>query len=53
MVDVAGVTDVADAVVIAGIGPSCKMNHSKVEAGSAEPDGVDTGVGTRAEGIDT
>ncbi|KAH9306744.1 hypothetical protein KI387_011148, partial [Taxus chinensis] len=44
MVDVAGVTDVADAAVIVGIGPSCEMTGGKVDAGRVEPDGADAGV---------
>ncbi|KAH9318399.1 hypothetical protein KI387_020168, partial [Taxus chinensis] len=45
MVDVAGVTEVSDAEVIVGIGPSCKMTGAKVDAGSTEPDRADAGVG--------
>ncbi|KAH9302482.1 hypothetical protein KI387_014065, partial [Taxus chinensis] len=53
MVDVAGVTEVADAAVIVGIGPSYKTTGGKVDAGSIEPDGADARVGERVGGIDT
>ncbi|KAH9305694.1 hypothetical protein KI387_010098, partial [Taxus chinensis] len=52
-VDVMGAIEVADAEVIAGIGPNCEMTGGKVDAGSIEPDAADAGVGARVRGIDT
>ncbi|KAH9311608.1 hypothetical protein KI387_026643, partial [Taxus chinensis] len=52
MVDVAGVTYIADMAVIAGIGPSCETTGDKVDAGSVELDGANAGVGVRVGGID-
>ncbi|KAH9313600.1 hypothetical protein KI387_022227, partial [Taxus chinensis] len=47
IVNVAGVIDVADAAVIAGIGPSCKTTGGKANADNVESEGADTAVGTR------
>ncbi|KAH9298515.1 hypothetical protein KI387_030197, partial [Taxus chinensis] len=51
-VDVTGATEVADAAVITGIGPNCETTRDKVDAGSTELDGANTGVGARVRGID-
>ncbi|KAH9311744.1 hypothetical protein KI387_026779, partial [Taxus chinensis] len=45
--------DVADATVIAGIGPSYEMNGGNAGVGSTELGGTDVEVGTRFRGIDT
>ncbi|KAH9302721.1 hypothetical protein KI387_014304, partial [Taxus chinensis] len=52
IVDVAGATDVVDAVVIAGIGLSYEMIGGKVDEGSVELEGADAEVGVRVRGID-
>ncbi|KAH9298531.1 hypothetical protein KI387_030213, partial [Taxus chinensis] len=44
IVDVMGVTEVADAEVIVGIGPNYEMIGRKVDVGSTEPDGANVGV---------
>ncbi|KAH9322014.1 hypothetical protein KI387_016653, partial [Taxus chinensis] len=52
MVDVVGATEVENAAVIVGIGPSCETNGGKVDVGSIELDGADAGVGVKVKGID-
>ncbi|KAH9306771.1 hypothetical protein KI387_011175, partial [Taxus chinensis] len=53
MVDVMSAMEMAEVVVISGIGPSYKMTGGKVDVGSTEPDGADVGVGMRVRGMDT
>ncbi|KAH9316901.1 hypothetical protein KI387_018670, partial [Taxus chinensis] len=46
-VDVMGITEIADAAVIAGIEPNYEIVGGKVDTGSTESHGVDAGVGAR------
>ncbi|KAH9287452.1 hypothetical protein KI387_031569, partial [Taxus chinensis] len=52
IVDVVGAIDVADVVVIAGIGPSYEMTRGKGGEGSTELEGADAEVGMSVRGID-
>ncbi|KAH9327506.1 hypothetical protein KI387_007684, partial [Taxus chinensis] len=50
IVDMVVGIDVTDAIVVMAIGPSYKTTGGKVDAGSAEPYGVDVGVEIRVRG---
>ncbi|KAH9329654.1 hypothetical protein KI387_001762, partial [Taxus chinensis] len=50
IVDVASATEIVDVAAIKSIEPNYEKTRGKVDAGNAEPDGADVGVGMRVRG---